>query len=172
MTEPTVVSLDPQKYIQVKAAQEIFLVAGTASDEPVFVVIAGPIGVGKTTIRHKDYAAGYVNIDAEDANKAIDAFIADPEEQAIYLSVLGEELVARAIHERRNIVIEVLMDNVEPIKSIIESMTAIGYKVDIKVIHNTVEKSWENNQNRPKGSMSALYTQDLTMSWFTTYFAK
>lgn len=162
--------LDAEKYLLVKAAEDEFLGKSPITEKPRFVVIDGPVGVGKTTIRREKYADGYMMVDAEDCFQAVKKIEGDAEKRTLYLQALGAELVARAIAERRNIVIEVLLDEIEPIQTIIKKMKDAGYDVQVVAVQNDVEKSWQNNLNRGKDNVSALHTQDLTMSWFTSYF--
>lgn len=162
--------LDVEKYLLVKKAEDDFLNKSPVEEKPKFVVLGGPIGVGKTTIRREKYSEGYVMIDSEDAFQAVKKFENDPEQTHLYLQVLGMELVARAIAERRNIIIEVLLDTVDPIQAIIEKMKGVGYDVQVVAIQNDVETSWQNNLKRGKDNVSALYTQELTMSWFVSHF--
>lgn len=161
--------LDVEKYLRVKKIEDEFLQKSEPQTEPLFVVLGGPVGVGKTTLRREQYAKGYVNIDSEDVAKSIEGFLSGPDELAEYLDVMGSELVARAITERRNIVIEVQLDSAEPIGSIISGMKKAGYKTQLMVVKNDVETSWKNNINRDKDSLSSVHTQGLTMAWFVRY---
>ena len=159
--------IEPDKYLALLKIIEDFCVRGKQEKIPQFLVIMGGTGVGKTTIRKTTYADGWVIADPNDIFQAVKKTIG-PEGDIPYVYFAGVEIVRRAINERRNILIEVIGDKLEPLKKVLDGMEAIGYKLDLKAIYNDIEKSWQNNLNRDKDNTSALYTQDEVYSWFNS----
>lgn len=150
---------------------EDFLKTGLSSKQPQYVIVCGPVGTGKSRMRKQKYSKDYVFIDAGD----IYLKLTDNETKKVdkidqYVEITAKSLVSRAIEQKKNIVIEIIMDKEQPIKSIMDKMIEKGYKVQVDYIHNDPVKSWENNLNRGKHNISAYYSQDQTMSWFVNYF--
>ncbi|MFZ2720122.1 MAG: zeta toxin family protein [Minisyncoccia bacterium] len=143
---------------------------GTKEEPPRFEIIAGPVGVGKTTLIKANYADGWVLVDSGETYREIKSSIEQPEHEALTMYLAGNWLVSKAIADRRNILIEINMDKEEPIMTIIQKMKDIGYQVKVNLIRNDIETSWKNNLNRSKDNTSAYYTQDETLSWFVEYF--
>ena len=161
------IKMDPDKYLALLKIIDDFCLRGKQEKVPQFMVIMGGIGVGKTTIRKAIYANDWVIADPNDIFQAVKRTIG-PEGDIPYVYFAGVEIVRRAINERRNILIEVTGDKLEPLKKVLDGMEALGYKLDLKAIHNDIEKSWQNNLNRDKDNTSALYTQDEVYSWFNS----
>jgi hypothetical protein len=143
---------------------------GNKEEPPRFEIIAGPVGVGKTTFIKANYTEGWVLVDSGETYREIKGLIDQPEYEALTMYLAGNWLVSKAIGDRRNILIEINMDKEEPITTIIQKMKGIGYQVKVNFIQNDIETSWKNNLNRSKDNTSAYYTQDETLSWFVEYF--
>jgi KaiC/GvpD/RAD55 family RecA-like ATPase len=149
-----------------------FLLKGKQDTPPKFVVIAGPVGTGKTTCRREKYAQDYVLIDA---GELFDIYITDKsgdeaEKMEQRAMAVGVELVTRAVGQRRNIVIEILGDQEEPKKSILPKMASLGYQTKIEFIDCDVEEALRREKAGVRDNMSAYYSQDGTMLYFTTAF--
>lgn len=157
-----------------KEVIDSFLLKGKQDYPPRFIVIAGPVGTGKTTFRRKKYAEDYVLIDA---GELFDIYIADKsgdeaEKMEQRAMAVGVELAARSIGQRRNIVIEILGDQEEPKKSILPKMTSLGYQTDIEFIDCDVEEALRREKAGGRDNMSAYYSQSETLLYFTTAFRK
>jgi hypothetical protein len=162
--------LTEKKYSGLTEFVEKNVALGDASDPPRFVIISGGVGVGKTTHRKDKYSKGWVLVDAGEVYQAIRPLVDAPEDEETLMYLAGNWLLSKAIADHKNIVIEIIMDKVEPIQSIIGQMKGEGYEVELVGMVNDIKKSWENNLNRDKNNTSAYYTQDETLSWFEEYF--
>ena len=150
-----------------------FLLKGKQDNPPKFVVIAGPVATGKTTLRRKKYAQNYVLVDS---GELFDIFIAnksgeDAEKMKQRSVTIGAELVSRSIAQRRNIVIEILGDLEEPKKTILPKMTSLGYEIEIEFIECDLKEALRREEARGRDNMSAYYSQSDTLLYFTTAFS-
>jgi predicted kinase len=174
--------LNPQKQLQSKTIksgsdEEVvdgFLLKGKQDTPPMFVVIAGPVGTGKTTFRREKYAQDYVLIDA---GELFDIYTADKsgdeaEKMEQRAMAAGVELVERSVGQRRNILIEILGDQEEPKKSILPKMASLGYQTKIEFIDCDVEEALRREKAGGRDNMSAYYSQDSTLLYFTTALIK
>lgn len=159
--------IEADKYIALLKIIEDACLNGKMQDKPELLILMGGTGVGKTTIRNQKYHTGWVIADPNDIFQAVKKTIG-PEGDIPYVYIAGVEILKRAISEKRNIVIEVVGDKFEPLKHLLDSMEAIGYKPQVQAIINDIEKSFENNVNRSKDNISAAFTQDEVYSWFNS----
>ncbi len=162
--------LTEKKYSGLTEFVEKSVALGDTANPPHLVIISGGVGVGKTTHRKEKYSKGWVLVDAGEVYQAIKPLIEIPEEEETLMYLAGNWLLSKAIADRKNIVIEIIMDKLEPIRTIIGQMKGEGYEVEVIGMVNDIQKSWENNLNRDKDNTSAHYTQDETLSWFEEYF--
>ncbi len=71
---------------------------------------------------------------------------------------------SRAIKERRNIVTEIIGDNFESTKKLIDLLTSIGYKVETIAVTCDMEEAWQRNLNRGD-NISAYYAEPFQYKW-------
>lgn len=93
-------SYTADEFMAVNAIAERFLAAGKSVADPVFALILGGMGAGKTTLRRSQYSDGFVNVDfgeiylafEKDTSFALEK--GDPSMMAAY-GVLACEIVLR-----------------------------------------------------------------------------
>ncbi len=162
--------LNKEEFDYLKNNVNGFLEKGSIPQEPQFVVVCGPVGTGKSTIRKKKFNKGFVLIDAGEVYLKLTNNESNRIEKLEgFIEIVGSLLTAEAIDQKRNIVIEVLMDNEQPIKSIIDKMVEKGYKVKLEYIHADPVTSWKRNISREKHNISSYHTQGQTMAWFSQF---
>jgi hypothetical protein len=121
------IKLGSDELERIEKVIDSFLRKGKQDYPPTLVVLAGSVASGKTTIRREKYPQDYVLIDAGELldifteNKSGD----DAKKMEQHAMVAGIESVTKSIAEKRNIVIEILGDNKEPINSIVDNMMAM-----------------------------------------------
>jgi hypothetical protein len=139
----------------------------TKGQEPELVVIMGGVAVGKTRMRRDKFKNGYVVLDAGDifirlsCGKYIDfpAVLEEPMES------IGAVIARRAVHERRNIVVEIIGAKYDPVKHLIEAFKSIDYRVSVIAVTADLEKSLDWNLNRSDNNISAYYTEPYHRKW-------
>ena len=170
MEKYKLIQFSPEEYREIMKAKDYFLKKGDRGNPPKFLVICGPVGTGKTRLRRGKYQEGYVVIDEGDIYARLKPILISDEKYADFIDFVIANLIREAIVGRKNILIEVLMDKMEPIKTIMNKMIALGYKTEIEYIHNDIAKSWENNISRGKDNISAYYSQNNLFRLILNYF--
>ena len=142
--------------------------ASVPAGQPVCVLLMGGTGSGKTTIRQERYATGYALLDAATIFISLTGptyFDFPHADFEMPLNAIGSAVAERAIRERRNLVVEFIGADVDPMKRVIEALTACGYKVDLQFIDCDVTEAWNRNLNRGPDNISAYYTEPYHVRW-------
>jgi hypothetical protein len=162
--------IEPDGYLEMMKIVEEFLSKGKVEKKPTFFVLTGPIGSGKTRLRREQYEKDFVVLDAGEIYLRLtnDGQIEMPD-LAQRMALIGEMISSQAIQTKKNLLVEVLIDQEEPIMSITAGMMELGYETKVVYVENTTEKSWQNNLSRSAHNFSAFYSQELTMSWLSSY---
>jgi hypothetical protein len=116
-------ALTGDEFLRVGEVAEFFLNKGLSPEEPEFVIFMGGIAVGKTTIRHENYAGDYVHFDfGEIFNETEDEFGKEAPRLTTYAALASKIILTESLKRRKNIVIEIIGETEEPIKPISEKM--------------------------------------------------
>ncbi len=167
-SQPKIVQFETDATLKILELVEQFCERGRTEDHPQFVIVSGGPAAGKTTARRQEFPTGYVHFDGGDIvlemNKLFDA--EDPKMSA-YLSFAGEYVVSTAIADKKNIVIEIIGDNLNLLKPIIEKIIQLGYKVTTMPIVSDPMASWDWYQKATKEDpeyMSCQFYEGLVYS--------
>jgi len=135
--------------------------------QPQFVLILGPVAVGKTTLRKKNYATGYVVVDSAEIflHMSRDKSYPFPEAFREPMEVFGRMVARRAVLERRHIVTEVIGADADALKALIQAMTYSGYKVELVFVHCPIEQAVKWNLNRSDDAISAHFAECFQRAW-------
>jgi len=135
--------------------------------QPNFVLILGPVAVGKTTLRKEKYATGFVLIDAVPIflHMSRGEYYSFPTDLCEPMDIFGRMIATRAIQERRHIVTEMIGGEEEAVQALVEAMTTIGYKVDLIFVHCPLEQAVQWNLSRGDDSISAYYAETFQWAW-------
>jgi len=136
---------------------------------PRLVMLMGAPAVGKTTIRRERYATGYVVVDAAEiflnlSNGGVYPFPATFEEP---MSLIGMYVAKKAVFKLRNILIEVVGTEFQPLKELLDPMYALGYQIDVQLITCDFEESVRRNFSRGPNNISAHYAERFQRIWLT-----
>jgi predicted kinase len=165
-----VVTFSGDEYLYLTGISESFLYKEITGGQPEFVIVAGGPGSGKSTIIKDKYNNDHVLVDAAKIHLAItENESKKAEKYNSYFDFIGMHLVACAIEGKKNIIVEIIGDKMEPIRSIIDKLIEKGYKVDFQFINCDPEEAWKRNLQRDQLNISAVHTQDQTLSWFVRY---
>lgn len=170
MTKQKIIKFSAKEFMAIEEAFESFMKKGDKSNPPLFRAICGPPGSGKTRYRREKYEKGFVVIDEGDITKKIWPLLTSEQKYVDFIGWMTNSLIREAIRERKNIMIEVLLNEEQPLKMIMDKMKDLGYQPEVELIHNDLEKCLENNEKRGKDNISAYYSQDNLFQWLLAYF--
>jgi hypothetical protein len=131
------------------------------------VLIVGPVAAGKTTLRKETFKTGFVVVDAVEVflQMSRGEYHAFPDAFLEPMDVFGRLVASRAIHERRNIVTELIGADLDELKGLIDTMTGVGYKVDVQFVHCDLETAVRRNLDRGDDAISAYYAGPFNVTW-------
>jgi hypothetical protein len=135
-----------------------------ASGEAEFVLILGSVCSGKTTLRKQFFSKGYVLIDAAEIFLSLSKgeYFEFGEAFEEPMEIIGSLIAKRAIEERRNLVTEMIGEDVQ---AVFDAMTAINYKIQLKYLQCDMEEAYRRNLSRGDDNISASYTQVYHQRW-------
>jgi len=136
-----------------------------AGGKPEFVILAGGVCSGKSTMRHEQFA-NHVQIDAGEIflNLSRDEYFDFGAMFEEPLEVIGQMIAQRAVRERRNIVTEIIGADAEATKKLAEAIIADGYELKFNFIHCDIETAAKRNLNRGN-NISAHYCEPYHLRW-------
>ncbi len=145
-----------------------YLKEGSKSEEPELVIIMGPVAGGKSShIRENYVSAGYVWIDMAriffDLQSQTGIKLNRRTQLINFIGVVTLDL---ALLEKRNIVIELVGDELERIDSLLEVMKANGYKTKITMINSANDGCFAGASPKKTEYMSSFYTEPFHLDWF------
>lgn len=163
------IELEPARVFTFDLSDEIdrFFNDSSIPDDgkPEFVILAGGVCSGKSTMRHEQFA-DHVQIDAGEIflNLSRDEYFDFGAMFEEPLEVIGQMIAQRAVSERRNIVTEIIGADAEATKRLVEAIIAHGYEPKLILIHCDIETAAERNLNRGN-NISAHYCEPYHLSW-------
>lgn len=144
-----------------------YLREGTQSSRPELILIIGPEGAGKSTHIKNNYKGTHVWIDMARIFfdlKTITGIRLNRRYQI--MNFIGIVTLDLAILEKRNIVMELLGDDLERIDRLIDLMKIQGYDVKITVINSAGESCLTKPYKQDLEHMSSVYTEKFHFDWF------
>jgi hypothetical protein len=143
-----------------------YLKEGNKSGEPELVIIIGPVAAGKTRHIKENYQNGYVWIDMAriffDLQRETGIRLNRRNEIINFIGLVTADL---ALLEKRNIIIELVGDELERIDNIIEIMKNHGYKVKITMINSLDDDCFPKSKVLKSEYMSSYYTESFHYDW-------
>lgn len=137
------------------------------AEPPKAVILMGGVAAGKTHTRKEKYASGYVLIDAAEIFHHLscgDATLDFPDALKEPLDLIGSLVAHRALSERRSIVTEIIGARAESVRELLDSLTALGYKIDVLAITCDVQEARHRNERRGD-NISAYYAEPFQTKW-------
>lgn len=168
------IELEPARVFTFDLSEEIDRFFNDSSipedGKPEFVILAGGVCSGKSTIRHEQFA-DHVQIDAGEIflNLSGDEYFDFGAMFEEPLEVIGQMIAQRAVSERRNIVTEIIGADADATKRLVEAIIADGYELKFKFIHCDIETAAERNLNRGN-NISAHYCEPYHFRWIMGAF--
>lgn len=136
-------------------------------DEPRIVILMGGPAVGKTTIRRARFSSGFVLVDAAEIfiRLSQDEYYDFPDVLELPMDAVGGLVADRAILERRHIVTELIGADFEATNALIESMRAIGYRIEVNAITCDLDEAMRRNLARGADNVSCYYAEPYQRRW-------
>jgi len=162
--------LDSEETARIRGVIDSFVQKGTSDQPPHLVIFTGGVGAGKTTIRRKQYANGYVHCEYGEVFNAIKGVIEGTDQQIetcakATLSFILQESLA----QKKNIVTELIGNDSDLLTPIIDKISEAGYKVEIQHITADVAESYKRHLKavgEDENYLSAYYSQEHTLDAF------
>lgn len=168
------VSFSGEEYLQLADIVKTFISPGTADIPPKLVLVMGGTAAGKTTIRRQEYAEGYVNFEYGEIYTAVEKVVGrDHPRLRVYSMFVSQYILRSALEEKKNIAVEIIGDNYDKLRPVIDAMENAGYHVEIVGITADVAESYQRHLKAVKEDtdyLSCFFTQDATLSFFYSYF--
>lgn len=163
-----------EEFLKIGEVAQSFLERGVSDASPKFVIFMGGIGAGKTTLRRQQFAEGYVHFDFGEIYLAFKkAFGKDHPRLQEYVAVATDMILRESIDSKKNIVIEIVGDNYDAIKPVIEKMRGIGYEISVQGITCDIEEAYKRHLKAAAEDwdyFSAYYSQAGTLGGLFSYF--
>ena len=139
----------------------------TNGKQPEVAIIMGGIAAGKTTLRKHQFASGYVIVDAAEIFLRLSKgeFYSFPDAFEEPMNMIGSLVASRAISERRNIVIELIGSELEPLNKIIDAMKTVGYSINSCYVDLDIEQAQIRNLARGDDDISCYYAEPYHRRW-------
>lgn len=138
----------------------------SADSAPEAVLVVGPTASGKTRWR-REHLPDHVPIDAGDLFWFLGAAVEDdfpgPWEDA--LQRIGPLLASTALHQRRNVVLELLGDEASLVKAVVACLRSAGYRVRMAGLTCSVEEAVRRNEARGADNISCHFAEGLHAQW-------
>ena len=136
-------------------------------EEPRIVILMGGSAAGKTTLRKRRFATGYVLVDAAEIFLSLSRgeFFPFPDAFDEPMNIIGGLVACRATSERRHIVTELIGADYEPTKALVGAMRAIGYIVSAETVTCDLEEARRRNLARGDDSISCYYAEPYQRRW-------
>jgi hypothetical protein len=138
-----------------------------ADQRPRLVLLMGPPATGKTTVRKDRYPTEYVVVDAGEIflNLSRGGYFPFPEAFLEPMGSIGTQVARRAVFQLRNIVVELIGTQCEPVKEMLDAMYALGYEIDVQYITCDLEEAIRRNASRGPDCISAHFAERFQRTW-------
>ena len=81
------------------------------------------------------------------------------------MELIGATVAKRAVFQLRNIVVELIGTQFEPVKELLDAMYALGYEIDVQLITCDLPEAIKRNANRGRDCISAHYAEQFQRAW-------
>ena len=159
-----------EDFIKISEIIKPMMLSGVADTPPKFVIVMGGVGSGKTTIRHNEFADGFVHFEFGEIYTAVKKVFGEDNTQLATLAAMTSTFVlGQCIESKKNIVIEIIGDDKEVVTPVIDAMNNLGYSTSLKFISCDPKEAYGRHLkavDEDADYLSAYFTQEATLSFF------
>ncbi len=124
-----------EEIVKIIEIAESFWKNGNVEKNPTFALYTGGVGSGKTTIRRRDCATGFVNLDLGEIHVAMKRVFGKDHPKLMAYSILAADLILRmSLKEKRNIAIEIIGSDSDVLSTLVNKMIEIGYEISFRYV--------------------------------------
>jgi len=138
-------------------------------EQPNLIIIMGGVCSGKTEFRKNKYLAPDFNhIDAGEIfiELSENEYYEFPSHLEEKMNQIGLEKLRGCIFQKKDIVIEIIGENIEAVKELLELAKKIDYKTNVEFLECDIEDALQRNENRDENNISAYYCESYHLEWF------
>lgn len=139
------------------------------NEQPNLIIIMGGVCSGKTEFRKNKYLAPkYTHINAGEIfiELSENEYYEFPSHLEEKMNQIGLEKFQACIFKKKDIVIEIVGDNYEAVKELLELAKKIDYKTSIEFLECDIDEALQRNENRGNNNISAYYCEPYHLNWF------
>ncbi len=136
-----IVQFSEEEFLNISRVVKSFVDTGVSQETPQFIIVAGGVAAGKTTIRRQKYAQGFINFEFREVILAlgigddIDNLKMEKQKAADMAAFASSQILQEAFHTKKNIVIEVIGDLELYMMLVVDGMKKLGYDVQIEYVY-------------------------------------
>lgn len=138
-------------------------------EKPNLIIIMGGVCSGKTEFRKNKYLGPDFNhIDAGEIfiELSENEYYEFPSHLEDKMNQIGLEKLRVCIFQKKDIVVEIVGENLEAVKELLELAKKIDYKTNVEFLECDVEDALQRNENRDENNISAYYCEPYHLDWF------
>ena len=159
-----------EEFLKISDLAQLFIEKGATEPPPKFVIIAGGVGAGKTTMRRQNFKSGYVNFDFGEIFNAVKKEFGEANPRLSEYATLASTLIlSESLAGQKNLVIEIIGDNKAWIETVMNKMKELGYEISLQFIHCDPQKAYQRHVQAVQEDteyISAYFTQEATLAFF------
>lgn len=138
-------------------------------EKPNLIIIMGGVCSGKTEFRKNKYLGPDFNhIDAGEIfiELSENEYYEFPSHLEDKMNQIGLEKLRVCIFQKKDIVVEIVGENLEAVKELLELAKKIDYKTNVEFLECDIEVALQRNENRDENNISAYYCEPYHLDWF------
>ena len=163
-----------EEIVKIIEIAESFLKNGNSVENPTFALYAGGVGSGKTTIRRRDCATGFINLDIGEIHAAMKKVFGKENPKLMAYSILAADIILKiSLKEKLNIAIEIIGSDSDMFLPLVEKMIESGYVISFRYVfcepldgYTRHLKAVEDDEDY----MSSYFTQESLLGLFAKQF--
>lgn len=138
-------------------------------EKPNLIIIMGGVCSGKTEFRKNKYLGPDFNhIDAGEIfiELSENEYYEFPSHLEDKMNQIGLEKLRVCIFQKKDIVVEIVGENLEAVKELLVLAKKIDYKTNVEFLECDIEDALQRNENRDENNISAYYCEPYHLDWF------
>lgn len=158
--------LGGDEFLAVLDVVRFFTAPGRPASPPVFAVFMGGVGAGKTTLRRRECAEGFVHFEPGEIGRALTrALGADHPRLEDCLQAACHLLLDECLAARHSLAIEVVGSDRDRLLEIVGGMKALGYSPEAFAVECAPDEAYARHVRAVRDDedyVSCFYTEEAT----------